>query len=167
MSHVKLGLTAVGAVLLLAACSSSQTTTPPTATPPAVTSSTATAPAAATTTAAAAAATTLSGNWAGRYSGAYHGTFTLSWRQSGSRLSGKITISNPPSTLNIHGTVTGGAIQFGTVGGVGITYSGTLSGSGDSMSGSYQVARPTGRAVECLQVLTTRATRGTSVASGR
>ncbi len=76
------------------------------------------------------------------YSGAYQGTFTLTWRQSGSRLSGKITISNPVSTLNIHGTVNGGAIQFGTVGGVGITYSGTV--TSNSMSGTYKVGSSSG-----------------------
>jgi hypothetical protein len=138
MSHVKLGLVAVAAAMLLAACSTSQTsTTPPTAKPPAAASPAATATASATPAATAVAATGLTGKWNGQYSGAYQGTFTLTWRQSSSRLSGKITISNPPSTLNIHGTVSGGSIRFGTVGGVGITYTGTVSGS--SMSGTYKV----------------------------
>jgi hypothetical protein len=47
---------------------------------------------------------------AGQYSGAFQGTFILIWRQSGSGLSGHITISAPPNTLSIHGTVKNGAI---------------------------------------------------------
>lgn len=78
----------------------------------------------------------LSGKWSGRYGGAYHGTFTLQWRQSGSRLSGTIKLSNPSSKPSIKGTVHGDAIQFGTVGSEAITYSGSVSGT--SMSGRYQ-----------------------------
>jgi hypothetical protein len=83
------------------------------------------------------AASALSGTWKGQYGGSYQGTFTLRWRQSGSNLSGTIAISNPATTLPIHGSVTGGAIRFGTVGSLAITYSGTV--SGNSMSGTYQV----------------------------
>lgn len=79
----------------------------------------------------------LSGRWSGHYSGAYLGTFKLSWHQSGSHLHGRITISNPESTLPINGTVNGTAITFGTVGSTAITYTGTV--SGNSMSGSYKV----------------------------
>jgi hypothetical protein len=64
------------------------------------------------------------------------GTFTLTWRQSSSLLSGTIKLTNPPGTLPIHGTVTGGAIRFGSLGLLAIT-SGTVSGR--SMSGTYQV----------------------------
>jgi len=82
----------------------------------------------------------LSGTWSGQYSGTFSGTFTLHWTQSGSRLNGKITLSNPGSTLGVNGTVTGGTIKFGTVGGPGITYAGSVSGS-KSMSGSYQTPK--------------------------
>ena len=78
----------------------------------------------------------LTGTWSGQYSGAYSGTFDLNWQQSGSTLSGTIKLSNPGSTEDINGTVNGSAIKFGTVGGPGITYTGSVSGS--SMSGSYQ-----------------------------
>jgi hypothetical protein len=94
--------------------------------------------------ASAAAASGLSGKWSGRYSGAYHGTFVLTWHQSGPKLSGRIKLSAPAVTLPIHGSVTGGAIRFGTVGSVGITYSGSVSGS--SMSGTYQVHAASGSA---------------------
>ena len=137
MSHVKVGIAAAAAALAVAACSTShKPATSHTAKPPAVANPTSTTPTA-TPAATAAAATGLSGKWSGQYSGAYQGTFVLTWRQTGSRLTGRITISNPHSTLAIHGTVSGGAIQFGTVGGAAITYKGTVSGS--SMSGTYQV----------------------------
>lgn len=84
----------------------------------------------------------LSGKWSGNYSGSYNGTFKLSWHQSGSRLHGTITISNPGSTLPINGTVHGTAITFGTVGSTNITYTGTV--SGNSMSGTYKVATANG-----------------------
>lgn len=78
----------------------------------------------------------LSGTWSGKYGGAYHGTFTLHWKQSGSQLSGTIKLSNPNSEPSIKGTVHGGSIRFGTVGSAAITYSGSV--SGNSMSGSYK-----------------------------
>jgi hypothetical protein len=79
----------------------------------------------------------LSGTWSGTYGGAYHGTFTLHWTQTGSRLNGTIKLSTGPnSKLGIKGTVKRGAIRFGTVGSMAITYSGSV--SGESMSGSYQ-----------------------------
>ncbi len=81
-------------------------------------------------------ASTLSGTWSGKYGGAYHGTFILRWKQSGSSLSGTIKLSNPSSTLIVHGTLHGTAIRFGTVGGAAITYTGSVSGK--SMSGSYK-----------------------------
>jgi hypothetical protein len=86
---------------------------------------------------AAAATTGLSGTWKGQYGGGYAGTFHLTWRQSGSRLTGTIRLSAPPTTLPINGHVQGGSISFGTLGSLAITYSGTVSGS--SMSGTYQV----------------------------
>jgi hypothetical protein len=136
MSRTKLILFTGAAALLIAACSSPQAaTTPPT---PGVTAPTTSAPASTT----APAASGLSGTWPGRYSGAYQGTFTLHWQQSGSNLSGTIKLSAPASTLPIHGTVEGDAIRFGTVGSVGIRYSGTV--SGNSMSGTYKVKTGSG-----------------------
>jgi hypothetical protein len=83
-----------------------------------------------------AATSSLSGTWSGKYSGAYHGTFSLHWTQSGSQLRGTIKLSTSKALLGIKGSVRGGSIKFGTVGGPGITYSG--SASGRSMSGRYQ-----------------------------
>ena len=45
----------------------------------------------------------LSGKWKGQYSGTYNGSFVLDWTQSGSGLSGTITLSSPPGTLSLHG----------------------------------------------------------------
>ncbi len=123
------GILAAGA-LMAAGCgggSSATTTSTPASTTPATTAT--------TTTAASTAESGLSGQWNGQYSGAYNGTFVLHWQQSGSSLSGKITISSPSSTLDVNGTLHGSAITFGTVGSLAITYTGTVSGS--SMSGSY------------------------------
>ena len=83
-----------------------------------------------------AATSSLSGGWSGKYSGAYHGTFTLHWTQSGSQLRGTIRLSGTRGLLGLNGSVHGSSIKFGTVGGPGITYSG--SASGRSMSGHYQ-----------------------------
>ncbi len=77
----------------------------------------------------------LAGTWSGHYSGAFSGTFTLHWKQSGSRLSGSITLSSPSGKYGITGSVHGSAIQFGAVG-AGATYTGSVSGK--SMSGSYK-----------------------------
>lgn len=134
-----------GAVaMLLAGCSSGKgkvTSTPPAIASNLVVPSSSSAPPVSTTpsTAAttAAAGVDLSGSWSGRYSGAFVGTFKLSWQQQGSSLDGTITLSDPPQTLSLNGTVTGSQISFGTVGSQAITYSGSV--SGNSMSGSYQV----------------------------
>jgi hypothetical protein len=77
----------------------------------------------------------LAGTWSGHYSGAYSGTFTLHWTQSGSKLSGSITLSNPRGKYHISGSVHGSAITFGAVG-AGATYTGSVSGK--SMSGRYK-----------------------------
>jgi hypothetical protein len=131
-------LIAAAAALVSTACSSSpaSTTTDSPTTAPAATSTTASA-AATTQATTPAAATDLSGSWSGQYSGSYQGTFTLSWQQSGSALSGTIKLSNPPSTVPLHGTVNGSSLQFGTVGSTAVTYSGTFSGG--SMSGTWQI----------------------------
>lgn len=136
MTGTKLTLTIGAAALLLAACSSSGTTgkTPTNTT---ATHSAAAQPSAAAASSAPAAAGPLTGTWNGQYDGSYQGTFVLHWHQKGSKLGGRIHISNPSSSLAIHGSVAGGSIQFGTVGSTEITYSGTVSGG--SMSGTYKV----------------------------
>lgn len=135
MTGTKLTLSIGAAALLLAACSSSGTSgnTPTNTT---ATHSAAT-PAPAAASSAPAAAAPLSGAWHGQYGGSYQGTFVIHWRQSGSKLGGRIHISNPASNLAIHGSLVGGSIQFGTVGSYAITYSGRV--SGNSMSGNYKV----------------------------
>ena len=77
----------------------------------------------------------LSGTWAGKYKGAYSGTFRLHWTQSGSLLRGSITLSNPKGKYAINGAVRGSAIKFGAVG-AGATYTGSVSGT--TMSGRYK-----------------------------
>ncbi|HEY7398411.1 MAG TPA: hypothetical protein VH538_08925 [Gaiellaceae bacterium] len=76
----------------------------------------------------------LAGTWSGSYDGAYSGKFTLVWKQSGTRLGGSITLSNPRGKYGISGSVTRGGIKFGVVG-VGAKYTGKQSGS--TMSGHY------------------------------
>ena len=140
-----IGMTAAAALAMtLAACSTSggstaQVTATQSAKADSAASSAASAPAQA------AADTGLSGKWRGRYSGAYQGHFVLRWHQSGSRLSGTITLSAPSrGTVPIHGTVQGSTIKFGTVGSEAITYSG--SASGNSMSGTWQIKGTSGAA---------------------
>jgi hypothetical protein len=129
------GLAAVAALALIAAgCGSSSSSTTTTGTTASSTPAATAATTAATT--APASESGLSGQWNGQYGGAYNGTFVLHWQQSGSSLSGKITISSPESTLDVNGTLHGSSITFGTVGSLAITYTGTVSGS--SMSGSYR-----------------------------
>jgi hypothetical protein len=124
-------LIAVISALAVMAVSCSSSTKPSSTTRP-ISSTTGSAQAPTTTVATGG----LSGTWSGQYSGASQGTFTLTWQQSGSNLSGTITLSDPAVTLPINGSVDGGAIRFGTVGSVGVTYSGSV--SGNSMSGTYQ-----------------------------
>ncbi len=127
-----LALAPLAALALLAGgCGGSSSTTTTSAT----TASTAAATTTTTSTAAASSESGLSGQWKGQYNGAYNGTFVLNWQQSGSSLTGKITISAPLSTLKVNGTLHGSSITFGTVGSLAITYTGTVSGT--SMSGSY------------------------------
>ena len=65
---------------------------------------------------------------------------TLTWQQTGSTLSGTIKLSAPSVSLGINGTVQGGAINFGTVGGLAVTYTGSVTGNGTAMSGNYTTA---------------------------
>jgi hypothetical protein len=79
----------------------------------------------------------LSGRWSGHYTGAFNGTFTLDWKETGSTLSGTIVLSNPRDTVHIDGTVSATGIRFGTVGFA--TYSGAVSGG--FMSGTYNTPK--------------------------
>jgi hypothetical protein len=81
----------------------------------------------------------LAGTWTGTYSGGYNGTFTLHWTQSGSKLTGTIKLTSPAGSFSADGSVTGSTIKFGDVS-AGATYTGTVSGTGKSMSmsGTYQ-----------------------------
>lgn len=76
----------------------------------------------------------LGGKWKGQYSGAVSGHFTLHWKQTGTKLSGSITLSSPKGNYGISGSVHHSKIKFGAVG-VGATYKGTWKGS--KMSGSW------------------------------
>jgi hypothetical protein len=133
-SFAAIALVAAAAAAGCGGGSSSKTTA---SAPPAST------PAAAVTTSAPASTTTpsssssdLSGTWSGHYSGAFNGTFTLKWTQSGSKLDGTINLSSAGGPTDIHGSVSGSSIRFGTVGTEAITYTGSV--SGNSMSGSYK-----------------------------
>jgi len=76
----------------------------------------------------------LAGKWKGHYGGAVSGHFTINWKQTGSRLHGTITLSNPRGKYDIGGSVSRGKIKFGAVS-VGAKYKGTLRGT--SMSGTW------------------------------
>jgi hypothetical protein len=141
------GLTVTAALAMtLAACSGSGSTAAQgPASQAAQANSAAAAPPASAQPAGAASASGLSGRWRGQYSGAYQGHFLLKWHQSGSKLSGRITLSAPArGTLGINGTVQGTTIRFGTVGSEAITYSGSVSGG--SMSGTWKIQGPNGAA---------------------
>lgn len=79
----------------------------------------------------------LSGNWTGHYEGAFIGSFHLSLQQSGSTLTGTITLSKPALTSSVSGSFSDGEIHFGSVGSTTITYNGQ--GGSSSMGGTYQV----------------------------
>jgi hypothetical protein len=76
----------------------------------------------------------LAGKWTGSYGGAVSGTFTIHWKQNGSKLNGTIKLSNPRGTYAIGGSVKKGKIKFGAVS-VGAKYKGTFNGT--SMSGTW------------------------------
>lgn len=84
---------------------------------------------------------TIAGTWKGTYSGPYSGSFTLTWKQVRSKLTGSIKLSSPPGSYPISGSVHHGAITFGVVG-AGATYTGTWSGK--SMSGRYHTGAGNG-----------------------
>lgn len=80
----------------------------------------------------------VSGTWAGSYSGTFTGTFKLTWKESNSKLSGKIMISGFSDVpTNINGALQGTSISFGTVGSRAITYTGSV--AGNSMSGTWKM----------------------------
>ncbi|MGZ4416962.1 MAG: hypothetical protein ACXVRV_02150 [Gaiellaceae bacterium] len=99
-----------------------------------------------TATAALATATTsppptlhLGGTWAGAYSGAFAGKFTLTWKQSPQgALTGSISLSNPNGKYGITGRVRRSTINFGVVG-AGATYTG--SATAFKMSGTFMTPR--------------------------
>ena len=76
----------------------------------------------------------LAGKWKGHYGGAVSGHFTINWKQTGSRLHGTITLSNPRGKYDIGGSVSRGKIKFGAVS-VGAKYKGKVRGT--SMSGTW------------------------------
>jgi hypothetical protein len=94
------------------------------------------------TTAATAAPTGLGGIWGGEYvstsTPGSTGTFILDWTQTGSALSGTISVTASQCVTEgtITGTTDGATITFGAVEGTyAISYEGTV--SGDTMSGTY------------------------------
>ena len=76
----------------------------------------------------------LAGKWKGHYSGAVSGHFTIRWQQTGMRLHGTITLSNPSGKYGIGGSVRKGKIKFGAVS-VGAKYTGSVRRA--SMSGTW------------------------------
>ena len=113
------------------------TTAPPTPTPISTPTPTDT-PTPTSTPSVAGLAGTWHGTWANKTPDHSTGTFTLTWTQKGSTLSGSITIGGTPclSGGSINGHVTGSTISFGAVhGNVTVEYEGTVAGS--SMSGTY------------------------------
>jgi hypothetical protein len=82
----------------------------------------------------AAATSGLGGKWKGHYGGAVSGHFTIHWKQTGARLQGHITLSNPKGKYGIGGSVRNGKIKFGAVS-VGAKYKGKVRGK--SMSGTW------------------------------
>ena len=137
---------ALAVAVLGGACSSKSNDNP---TVGAGQSSATTAAATATTAASSGAATTsaaatggLSGAWSGTYQQtspiADSGTFTLNWQQSGSNVTGSISIPGACNACPISATVNGSTVTFGAVALGAITYTGTV--SGNSMSGTYAAA---------------------------
>src|ERR1039458_5671364 len=131
-------LAGLAAVSLVAGCGSSSgpvtqssSGTTITSAPAAATSAPAPAP-----PTAAAASGSLTGTWSGSYTGAFTGSFTLNCTQSGSALSGSITLT-PGGTETISGHVHGSTIAFGAVGSEAITYNGTVSGGKISFAQTY------------------------------
>jgi len=149
MLRIRIAIAMSAVALLLAGCASHKDAGAKAKHPAVIaqssSASASSAPASTTSAATSAAATNsgaLSGAWRGQYSGSYQGTFNLNWQQSSSKLSGTIQLSNPGTTVPIHGSVNGSTISFGTVGSTSITYSGSV--SGNSMSGTYTVATANG-----------------------
>ena len=69
--------------------------------------------------------------------GRFSGSFTLNWTQSGTSLTGWLTLSNPAGRYKCTGTINGSGIQFGAVS-VGANYTGSVSSNGKSMSGNWK-----------------------------
>ncbi|HEY7020928.1 MAG TPA: hypothetical protein VH349_07410 [Ktedonobacterales bacterium] len=95
----------------------------------------------------------LSGTWDGTWQNTTPdtatGTFTIIWTQTGSNLSGAISIkaSTCISQASITGSISGDKISFGVVNGqAAITYDGTVSGN-DTIKGAYHAPSTCGNAV--------------------
>ncbi len=174
-SGVLLTLVLAAAAVMAVACggSSKSGTTNSAATPAAATTpATPTTPASSTTSAAPPGLDNLTGTYSGHQTGAYNGTLTIIWQESGwkqtgtgtwhANLNGTIKLSNPAGTESVQGTWhvacptapcnNGGAIQFRTMSGTPILYTGVWgSSNGSAVSGSYRAAKGRG-SFSALQV---------------
>lgn len=122
----------------VASTSTTSAATPTTAATATTSASATTAPPAATT----GGGTGLTGSWPGEWQNttpdSSRGTFRIQWTQSGSSLSGTITITGTPCLTggSISGSLAGSTLNFGVVTGQSqVSYTGTV--SGDTMSGTY------------------------------
>src|SRR3954451_2960554 len=89
---------------------------------------------------------TIDGNWNGTYqpSGGGSGTFSVTFKQTGSSLNGTLSINvSCLDGAKVAGKVNGDTIQFGSVQGqCSVDYNGKI--NGDQMSGSYDIGGGTG-----------------------
>jgi hypothetical protein len=89
---------------------------------------------------------TIDSNWNGTYqpSGGGSGTFSVTFKQTGSSLNGTLSINvSCLDGAKVAGKVNGDTIQFGSVQGqCSVDYNGKI--NGDQMSGSYDIGGGTG-----------------------
>jgi len=89
---------------------------------------------------------TIDGKWNGTYqpSGGGSGTFSVTFKQTGSSLNGTLSINvSCLDGAKVTGKVNGDTIQFGSVQGqCSVDYNGKI--NGDQMSGSYDIGGGTG-----------------------
>jgi len=177
-SGVLLKLVLPAAAVMAVACggSSKSGTTQSAATATTAAPAAATTTAGSTTSAAPPGQDNLTGTYSGHQAGAYSGTLTIIWQESGwkrtssgayhANLDGTIKLSNPAGTQSVQGTwrqtclnghgpgcnKNAGAIQFRTVTGTPILYTGVWgSSNGSALSGSYRAAKGDG-SFSALQV---------------
>jgi hypothetical protein len=138
--------------LLFAACSTSAATSSPTspAMPGSAEPSAMESPAA---TSEAPSAVGLAGDWSGTWQDTSPddstGTFSLTWTQSGSGLSGTISVGGTPCIGDgtVTGTLNGSSITFGAVSGqIQISYTGSVSSDMQTMQGTYSAPEACGNA---------------------